>query len=282
MRIVFFGSSKYVVPVIQMLHNYFDLALVVTTEQGKQEPVLFYCKTNNINYLSVRKSEDLLSSYQINEAMASLGIVADFGLIIPQKTINAFPYGIINIHPSLLPKYRGPTPVQSAILNGDTLTGVTIIKLDKYLDHGPVIAQVEEEIKPEDTADSLYEKLFKKGALLLEKVLPKYETSQVLFVPQNHEHATFTKKLTREDGYIDFKNFSPSRDFFDRMVRAYYPWPGVWTRVDLNFDGQAKIIKFLPNRKIQVEGKKEMDYKDFLNGYPNADKDLIEFIKKNI
>jgi len=144
--------------------------------------------------------------------------------------MNVFPYGIINIHPSLLPKYRGPTPVQSAILNGDGETGVTIIKLDKYLDHGPVVAQVEEEIKDNDTAKSLYERLFKIGGELLIKTLARYENVQELFIPQNHEHATFTKALTRDDGYYDLQSISSGRGFFERMVRAYYPWPGVWSK----------------------------------------------------
>ena len=247
------------------------------------DPIPFYCKTQKINYIQVSKSADLISNYDLETIMPELGVVADFGIIIPQQILRTFPMGIINIHPSLLPKYRGPSPVQNAILNGETKTGVTIIKLDKYMDHGPVMAQIEEEIRPGDTSQTLYERLFKIGAALLQKTLIRYERSQVLFVPQNHENATFTKILTRDDGYIEFKNFFSGREFFDRIVRAYYPWPGVWTRTNLSDKkNDPKIIKFLPENKIQVEGKVEMSYKDFINGYPDADKDLISFLKTNI
>ena len=282
MRVVFFGSSRYAVPVVEMLYNNFDLPLVITTEQSTSDPIPFYCKAKKIEYLSIRKSADLLSLFQIDQTMASIGVVADFGAIIPQKILNLFPYGLINIHPSLLPKYRGPSPVQNAILNGDRRTGVTIIKLDKYVDHGDVIAQVDEEIKPNDTAQSLYERLFKIGANLLEKVLTKYETQAALSIPQNHEHATFTKQLTREDGYVDFKEFFSSKDFFERMVRAYYPWPGAWTKIKLAEKEEPRIIKFLPDKKIQVEGGREMEYKDFINGYAAADKRLLDFLKNDI
>ena len=283
MKIVFFGSSRYVVPVVEMLHNNFDLSLVVTTEQNSMEPIPFYCKAKNIPFITIRKAADLDTTYEIESAMAGLAIVADFGLIIPPKTLSFFDMGAVNIHPSLLPKYRGPSPVQNAILNGETETGVTIIKLDKYMDHGPVIAQVAEEIKPSDTAKSLYERLFKISTVLLQKVIVNFENSKVRLIPQNHEHATFTKTLTKEDGYIDFMNFFSSKDFFERMVRAYYSWPGAWTRINVTENEKdVKIVKFLPNKRIQVEGGREMDYKDFINGYSTANKKLLEFLKTDI
>lgn len=281
MKIVFFGSSRYVVPVVEMLHNFYSLPLVVTTEQGSQDPIPFFCKTKKINCIKVRKSADLISSYEIESVNAQLGVVADFGLIIPPSVINFFEFGIINIHPSILPKYRGPSPVQNAILNGDTKTGVSIILLDKYMDHGPILVQKEEEIKPDDTSKSLYTRLFKIGTKFLKDSIQKLETQKASPKEQDHESATFTKQLSRDDGFIDLKTIS-SKEFFDRIIRAYYPWPGVWTRLRLSYDGQAKVIKFLPFKKIQVEGGLEMGYIDFINGYPNADKNLIEFLKKDI
>lgn len=283
MKVVFFGSSRYVVPVLEMLHNNFDLPLVVTTEQGSSDPIPFFCKTRKINFLSVRRSADLVQSFDIAQSEAPIGIVADFGLILPQKVLDMFPEGMINIHPSLLPKYRGPTPAQNAILNGETQTGVTIIKLDKYVDHGPVLAQIEEEIKPNDTAKTLYERLFKISAILLQKTLFRLDTGEAIVVPQNHEHATFTKMLTRDDGYVDFKNFFSGKNMFEKMIRAYYPWPGVWTRTNITEnEKEERIIKFLPNKKIQVEGGREMAYKDFINGYPKANINLINFLKSDI
>lgn len=281
MKAVFFGSSRFVVPVLEMIHNQFDLPLVVTTEQNKMDAVPFFCQSQKLEYLMVRKSADLISNFRIEETAANIGIVADFGILIPDQLLNTFPYGIINIHPSLLPKYRGPTPVQSAILDGETETGVSIIKLDKYVDHGPIIAQAKEKIDNTDTAKTLYERLFKIGGQLLVKTLGKYENVQALLAEQDHENATFTKTLTREDGFLDLKNIYQDKEFFQRMIRAYYPWPGVWTKATIK--DKLLTIKFLPEKKIQVEGGNEMNYKDFLNGYSNmADSDLISFLRKEL
>lgn len=281
MKVVFFGSSRYIVPVLEMIYNNFDLPLVVTTEQNRMDPIPFYCESKKIEYLKVRKTADMISNYEIGETMANIGIVADFGVLIPDSLLPVFPYGIVNIHPSLLPKYQGPTPVQSAILNGDTETGVTIIKLDKYLDHGPVVAQVKEEIKQTDTAKSLYERLFKIGGELLVRTLSRFENAESLLVPQNHENATFTKPLTKDDGFIELTSVIGGKSFFERMTRAYYPWPGVWTKTTIN--DKLLVVKFLPEKKIQVEGGNEMSYKDFLNGYTNkADKNLLEFLKREL
>ena len=150
------------------------------------------------------------------------------------------------------------------------------------MDHGPIIKSIREDIKPDDTAKSLYERLFKVGTNLLQKTLEKYETKTVNLTPQDHEQATFTQMLTRDDGFIDFKTLSSNKDFFDKIIRAYYPWPGVWTKTSLSSKSQAKIIKFLPNKRIQVQGGREMEYKDFINGYPDAKKNLIEFLKEDI
>lgn len=281
MKVVFFGSSRYVVPVLDMLYTFHNLPLVVTTEQGSLDPIPFYCKAKKIDCIRIIKSANLISSYQIESSGARLGVVADFGLIIPPQVIKFFEFGIINIHPSILPKYRGASPVQSAILNGDRKTGVTIIQLDKHMDHGPILTLQEDEIAPNDTSKSLYERLFKIGALLLQETIQKLETQRATPQEQDHKNATFTKRLTKEDGFSDFKTIA-SKEFFDRLIRAYYPWPGVWTRLRLNNDTPAKVIKFLPGKKIQVEGGREMFYKDFINGYPNADRNLIEFLKKDL
>lgn len=283
MKVIFLGSSRYVIPVLETIYNNFELTLVVTTEQSKIQAIPFFCTTKKIDCLSVLKPADLTVSYRIEKAAADLGVVADFGLIIPKKTLDIFPLGLINIHPSLLPKYRGPTPVQNAILNGDDETGVSIIKLDKYVDHGPIISQVTEKIMPDDTAKSLYERLFEKGASLLLETLTDYAASKISETPQDHSGATFTKPLTRDDGFIDFDNISFGRDFFERMVRAYYPWPGVWTKVSLSGKKEElRVVKFLPNNKIQAEGGREMSYVDFINGYPNVDSKLIKFLKEDI
>lgn len=260
--IIFFGSSKLVLPIIEILNSKYDLKIVVTTEKEPSQAIPGYCLKNSLPYISIQQFNNT-TIQQLASYKSPLAVLADFGLIVPDEVLNAFPKGIINIHPSLLPKFRGPTPVQSAILSGEKETGVSIIRLDNAVDHGPLLAQETEPILEDDTSETLHEKLFAKGAELLVKVLPDYISGNLVPKPQDDSKATFTEKLTRNSGYIDL-----SKSQIDRMIRAYYPWPGVWTTIAIR-DKQKEIrIKFLPGNKLQVEGKKPMSYKDFLNGYP--------------
>lgn len=281
MKTVFFGSSRQVIPILDSLRLNSELKLIITTEQGSQEPVPFYAKMYNINCISVLKSAELVDNMEIMQQEADLGVVADFGVIIPEQTFKHFTFGMVNIHPSLLPKYRGATPIQTAILNGETKTGVTIIQLDKRVDHGPILAQEEDEIKPEDNSKVLYEKLFKKGGILLAKILVNIQNQNVKKLTQNEEEATYTKTLKRDDGFMELDKIGSEKELFNRMVRAYFPWPGTWTLAKLHNFEEGKKIKFLPGAKVQVEGGREMDYKDFINGYPNADPKLLSILKND-
>lgn len=291
MKVVFFGSSKFVLPILEVVRKNFDLALVVTTENPVSAskglalqgcPVIAYSITHHIPYLSVKQFNNETIE-QLNNVQAELAILAYFGLILPKEVLNVFSKGILNIHPSLLPTYRGPTPGQTAILNGDKKTGVTFIKLDEQVDHGPILVQIEEPILPTDTAETLYERLFAIGAKLLSQTINKYIKEEIKLSPQDHIRATFTKHLTRQDGFIDINN-PPSKEVIDRMIRAYYPWPGVWGKWKMSAkggsasggeNGKWKIVKFLPEQKIQVEGGRPMTYQDFVNGYPQA-RQLLE------
>ena len=176
-----------------------------------------------------------------------------------------------------MPKYRGPTPVQTAILTGDKITGVTIIKLDDKIDHGPLLRQEKEKILDTDTADILYKRLFEKGANLLPKILTEYLNGSLKLQTQNHKEATFTKALTRQDGFIDLSKLKIEN--LKLKISAYYPWPGVWTKWKMK-NGKWKILKFLPNNKLQVEGKKPVSYKDFLNGYPQLKQQLRKLLEQ--
>lgn len=237
MKVVFFGSGDYVAPVIEILKKNFELVQVITPQVELKEK-------------------------------ADIGVVASYGNLISQSSIASFPYGILNIHPSLLPKYRGPTPVQTAILNGDKITGVTIIRIDKELDHGPILAQEQIEIKENETAESLLKRTFALGAKMLLKAISNYIKGEIKITPQDDSQATYTEHLTRQSGYIDFSNELEIENWklkIERAVRAYYPWPGVWFKTKLG--EQNRVVKLLPEQKIQVEGKKPMNYKDFVNGY---------------
>jgi len=333
MNIVFFGSSAYVLPLIQILNAEYNLELVVTTEQKETDAVPHFCITNKIPYLSVTNVKTDAFLTQIRDLGAPVAVLADFGLLIPQDLIGIFPKGIVNIHPSLLPKFRGPTPGQSAILAGEHETGVSIMLLDQQLDHGPILAQEKASIEQSDTADTLYTRLFTIGSSLLAKSLRSYLDNSLVPTPQDDSKATYTKILTKQDGFFDVDkivilerqnaSIGSHQDLEDsiaslqndakiitseklhRMVRACHPWPGVWTK--MNLYGKEKIVKLLPSSYyhvipakagiqsipneskdgspirsgmtnqdpvndilLQVEGKKPMSVKDFINGYPET------------
>lgn len=277
MHTIFFGSSQFVLPIITLLKDKFDLVLVVTTETNLTDAVPAYCIKNNIEYVSVSQFDEDLTSSIINHK-SSLGVLAYFGLILPKEILDIFPKGILNVHPSLLPHYRGATPGQSAMVNGDTVSGVSIIKLDEKMDHGPILAQEEEKILPTDIAETFYTRAFTKGATLLAKNIPLYLEDKLQLKEQDHTKATFTKPFTRQDGYIDSTNpLTP--ETIDHMIRAYYPWPGVWTRLQIH-DSGFKIVKLLPEQKLQMEGKKPVSLRDFLNGYPETAKQILPLLKK--
>ncbi len=275
MKTIFFGGSKYVIPILEVLKNNFELSLVITTDKMSNDSVPAFCIKNKIEWISSTKIDNNLIN-KIRNVNAKFAVLADFGLILPQEFLNLFPKGILNIHPSLLPQYRGPTPVQTAILNGDKITGVSLIKLDNQVDHGPIVSQKEVPIRENDTSASLYLKLFKTGAELLKKDAEKYLNDDIKTTLQDDRRATFSKILTRDKGKIKFDN-PPPPELLKRMVRAYYPWPGTWGELMIN--DKLLRIKILPEDKIQVEGKKPMNYKDFINGYPNA-KEIIELLKR--
>lgn len=240
MKFIFFGSGDFINPVINTLKENFELVQIVTPQTELSEK-------------------------------ADLGVVASYGKIVPVEIIQSFSHGIINIHPSLLPKYRGPTPVQTAILNGDKKTGVTIIKLDEKVDHGPIISQKEIEILENETSESLLKKTFELGAQMLHDAISKYIKEEIKLSSQNDSQATYTEILTKESGKISLDS-PPEPIKLDRMIRAYFPWPGVWFKTIIS--EKEQIVKLLPEGKIQVEGKKQMAYKDFINGYTEG-KDIL-------
>lgn len=264
-NIIFFGTPDFVLPICDALLEIADINVVgVVTAPDKPvgrkqiitpSPIKTWAINNQIPVF-----HDIHNSSFINHN-SGLGILAAYGQIIPQEIIDLFPKGILVIHPSLLPKYRGASPVQSAILNGDTKTGCSIIKMDEKMDHGPIVYQFEEEIKPKDTSMDLYNRIFTKTAEILKTVVPDYLDGKIVPQEQNHTKATYTKILKKEDGYFGLNN-PPDKEKLDRMIRAYSPWPGVWTL------WQEKRIKLLPNNRVQTEGKNPIDIEQFKKTNP--------------
>ncbi len=271
LSIVFFGNTKYSVIVAKTLFEHFGLAAVVTIPDS---PVKQFALQNNIPVVESRT----LANETIKKIAAlrpDFLIVADYGLFLPNTLLALPKYAPLNVHHSLLPKYRGPSPAPTAILNGEKVSGVSIIRMSEQVDAGDIIAQKKYILKPDETTDSLLTKLNTLGGEIIIPVIEDYIVGKAKSVPQDESKTTYTTRLTKEDGFIDLAN-PPSPEMFDRMIRAYYPWPGVWTKIAISNKQKeiSKIIKFLPNQKIQVEGKKPMSYKDFVNGYEEG-KEII-------
>lgn len=218
---------------------------------GTSDFVQVIRETIDKNFILVEKVED-----------ADLLVVASYGKILSKDIINAPKFGSVNVHPSLLPKYRGPSPIQAAILNGDKTSGITIIKMDDKMDHGPIIYQESLDLSDIDSFDTLSKKMFLRASEVLPQVLQDFIDGKLEAIEQDHTKATFCPLLKRADGYFDIDN-PPTKEILDRMIRAYFPWPTAWTKWN------NKIVKFLPNQMLQMEGKKPISFKDFLNGYPN-------------
>ena len=231
---------------------------------------------------------------QLASLKPDLILVAAYGLFLPADTLDVPPLGALNIHPSLLPKHRGPSPVATAILEGDTTTGATLMQLDEGMDSGPIIAQRETTIGVNETAEDLTVRLFGMGARLLADTLPRWRTGELAPVPQSEADATITGLLRREDGEIDWTR---PADYIARQIRAYHPWPGTFTHWNgkqlkvhqaspLNNDedfapgtvveidqgigqgiGVATGEGILLIQRVQPEGRQAMDIGDFTRGY---------------
>lgn len=258
LKIIFFGSDQFVAQVLEKLIIGFDVVGVVTS---KDSAILKIAEKEKIKTFTPEKLDEKFNS-ELTTLNSELIVVASYGKIIPSYILDTPKYGAINIHPSLLPKYRGPSPVPTTILNGDAETGVTLIKMDAEMDHGPIILANKIKLSGQENYQELVTKLFQLGIEGLIKIVPDFIEGTVKLQEQNHKKATYCQRMTKDDGYFDIDT-PPSPKLLDRMIRAFYPWPGVWTKWN------NKIVKFYPNKKIQMEGKNILSLKDFSNGYPN-------------
>ncbi len=274
MKIVFFGNTKYSLIGAKIIHSKLELSFIVTI---KNSPVEKFAVEQKIPFLAVDKLDKTIIQ-QIKSLNPDFLVVEDYGLILPTQLLAVPKFASINIHHSLLPKYRGPSPAPSAILAGEKKSGVTIIHMSDKVDAGDIYVQAEYALKLDETTDSLLTELNLLGGQLAITTIKNILNGNVKYTKQNEKEATHTGYMKKSDGFVDLGN-PPDKDELDRMTRAYYPWPGVWTKTNVNKSSQ-KIIKFLPNKHIQVEGKREMSYKDFLNGYPKANLKLKTFLQK--
>ena len=282
MKIVFFGSSKYSAIAAQIIQEKLGLSLVVTHSDkpaGRARkmipsPLKYFAQKNKLPYLTFNDLNQE-AIFAITKHHPDFLVVADYGKILPKALLDLPRFTALNVHHSLLPKYRGPTPAPAVILAGDKKTGVTIIKMTEKVDAGDILAQEEYELKDDETTDSLLTQLNTQGGKLLIKVVKDYVAGSIRPQKQNESQATYTHRLTKEDGQIDLEN-PPNPQTFDRMIRAFYPWPGTWCRLIVN--SKWLIVKFLPGNLIQPEGKKPMTASEFKNGYPDLFNQLSKLI----
>jgi methionyl-tRNA formyltransferase len=277
MKIVFFGTPDYVLPVLKAIHKKFVTGpgispiIAVVTRSPKpvgRKQVLEYSPVDK--WAHERGIETFYSANDLLEANLDfdLGILASYGEIIKKEVIDLFSQGILVIHPSLLPKYRGASPIQSAIADGLTETGLTVLKMDEKMDHGPIVSQFKEEIFEDDTFESLRNRIFEKSADFVTDLIPVYVKQKVKPKIQDESQATYTKMVSKEDGRVDLEKDTP--EAIERKIRAYNPWPGVWCYFN---EKRLKILKAhlelgrLIIDEVQLEGKNPVSYKQFQEAY---------------
>lgn len=300
-RTIFIGTPLFAIPSLKALisDDFFDIIAVVTQPDKKvgrkqiitPPPVKIEAQKNNIQVFQPNKISEL--EEKILELKPDLIVLIAYAKIISERILDISEYGAINVHGSLLPKYRGASPIQGAILNGDDKTGITIMKMAKGLDSGPILAEKEVFVASDDTASSLYEKLSQISSETLPEVLKKYIKGEIAPVKQNDEQATYVGLIKKEDGRIDWNK---SAQEIERLIRAMNIWPGAFAYIG---EQSLKIIEaenncleinkykigevFLHNNKLavqcgkdslvinklQIEGKKETTAEEFLRGHKN-------------
>lgn len=299
MRIIFIGTPDFAVGTLEALVNAgHEVVLAVTQPdkpQGRKQilvapPVKQTAEKLGIPVYQpkrVRESEALalLRSYE-----PELIVVAAFGQILPKELLDMPQYGCINVHASLLPKYRGAAPIQWAILNGDAVTGVTIMRMDVGLDTGDMIAKAEVAITPQDTGGSLFDRLAETGAKLCVETIPSIVDGTAVYTPQDEQAATKVGQISKKDGLIDFTRSAAA---IECQIRGLNPWPSAYTSLagktlkiwsaqvsDRQTEAQPGTVVLVEKDRfgvqtgegvlicteVQLEGKKRMSAADFLRG----------------
>lgn len=310
-KIIFMGTPIFGATILSGLINNGYRPILVVTELDKPAgrrkiltppPVKVIARKYNLSTVQPQKIENckatlrgvrLGTSRKIENLSPDLIVVAAYGQILPKEILKIPKYGSLNIHPSLLPKYRGPSPIQTTILNGDKETGVTIILMDEKIDHGKIISNIQYPISNKKiTYPELSQKLAELGVKLLIDTIPRWINDEITAQSQDDSKATYTKTLKKEDGKI---NWEKSAKETERQIRAFNPWPGAFTfwrnkRIKIL---QTKVVKptkpcgppgktFLDSKnklcvccgkdsliieELQIEGKKPVNSEDFLRGH---------------
>lgn len=248
-KIVFMGTPDFSVPALKAIHqNGYEVAMVVTQPDRpkgrgrKLLPTPVKAAAMEMGYAVIQpetlRTDDFRK--QMEELTPDLFVVVAFGHILPKDVLEIPKLGAINIHASLLPKYRGPAPIHWAIINGEKETGITIMFMDKGLDTGDILLTEKTEITRDDDAGILHDRLSVMGAELLVKALKQFETGDICPVPQDHDQATHAPILNKKDGHIDWNRPAEKLETF---IRGMTPWPGAFT---FHGDKRLKIFRAAP------------------------------------
>jgi methionyl-tRNA formyltransferase len=233
-RLVFMGTPEFAVPVLEALVGQYQVVAVVTQpdraagrgRRAKFSPVKKTALAHDLPLLqpsSLRRPETIA---ELKELAPDVIVVAAFGQILPPEVLTIPPHGCLNVHASLLPRYRGAAPIAAAILAREEQTGVTFMLMDEGMDTGPILTQAECKIEPQDTTGSLSVRLAHLGADLLTETLPRWLEGQIAPQPQDDSLATYCQMITKKEGLLDWS--LSATDLWLR-VRAYHPWPGTYT-----------------------------------------------------
>ena len=310
MRIVFMGTPDFSVPTLEALVASEHEVVGVVTQPDKPKgrgkeihmsPVKECALQHNIPVYQPVRARDEAFVDEMRALTPDVMVVIAFGQILPKSLLELPKYGCVNIHASLLPKYRGAAPIQWAVINGDEETGITTMMMDVEMDTGDMLEKTVVKLDPEETGGSLFDRLSLLGGDLILSTLSKLEKGEITPVPQDHEKATYVKKISKSMGDIDWTMDAVS---IERLVRGLNPWPSAFTRLN---GKMLKIweAKVLPDpdvklpcgsvisasdeglkiqtgagvlcvTSLQLEGKKRMDTAAFLRGYQVAAGSMME------
>lgn len=299
------GTPEFAVPSLKKLIEKYKVIAVFTApdrpagrgKEIKKSPVKIWAEAKEISVFqpdNIKKTEWV---EKIQELKPDLIVVAAYGYIIPQTILDIPKYGCINVHASLLPKYRGASPIHFALLNDESTTGISIMKMDAGMDTGPILAQLAIPINPLDNLPTLHDKLAQTGGSFLIETLEKYLAGKIKAKKQDEQLATYTKILKKDDGRINWKQ--PSKKILN-TIRAFYPWPGAFTSwgglVLKIISAEPSAINLRPGEvklqdqllligtgdeairieRLQLAGKKPVTAHDFIQGHREIEGTVLQ------
>jgi methionyl-tRNA formyltransferase len=299
-RIVFFGTPSFALPTLRGLLEGPDEVVGVVTQPDREKgrgrkivlsPVKELALHSGLAFFQPEKVKEEAFQEVVEGLHPDLFVVVAYGQIFPKSVLHIPRYGAVNVHASLLPRYRGAAPIAWAILRGEKVTGITTMVMDEGMDTGDILLQAEVPIGREETCENLHDRLAPLGAQLLSKTIGRMKAGDLGGIPQDHSKATYAPPLKKEDGHIHWEREAGE---IDRQVRAFNPWPGAFTKWgdrllkiyggeirERMAEGKAGVVVWVGSdfievaagegsyliKEVQLEGRKKMTLREFLSGH---------------